>query len=238
MIPKKYRRFVSSIEAKTEVKMATKVLIQLSKKGLNNPCIASGWIRGWITKTQPTDIDIQFSGPIPRIKAPKILEQTLTQLKLDKSNWDIKGIWNIQEWSGIENIEEYYRLFFVDSIDSIYLASDGKLHDPTGHGIADAANKILRMNDFAKATFPYRDEDIVYLCLRGCEKVARNHWKPTPNSIKLIEKETYRWEKLSPERQKFLVTDYLIGKFKPEKLGKAKKIYSKFGWGFVFPKTP
>lgn len=225
---------VEEIESKPDVREVASVLQQLSLRGLEKPSVASGYVRGWITGTTPTDIDIQYAGKVPMKQAQRILIEVLDERGVDKTRYDLRGIWNVKEWRGVETPEQYYKLFFINSIDSVYLAADGKLHDTIGFGLSDAREGVLRMNDFTKAKFPYTDEDIVYLCMRGCERVARYGWKPTKQSADLICGETARWGKLSSDRQEFLVRDYILAKFPKVRLSFAQDIYEKFGWGFVF----
>lgn len=225
--------YVRQIENQPEVKQATVVLKRLEDQGLEIPSIASGWIRGWLTNIQPSDVDVQYAGKIPREEASKILLRTLTNLGMDPSNWDIEGIWNTEIWRGLIP-RDYYLAFFVNSIDSVYLASDGKLHDSTGFGFEDAKNKILRMNDFIKRNYNHTDLDIVYVCLRGCERMAKHGWRPTQRSVTLLSSGVERWEKLDSDQQKYLLQHYILDKHKPENFNNAKRIYEKYGWGFVF----
>lgn len=220
------------IESHPDIKSVVTVLRALETKGLENPTVASGFIRGFLVDTPPTDIDIKYTGTIKRAEAPQILRQTLTELLVDPSNYDIEGIWNFEEQLGITDTDAYLMFTYVTSIDSVYLAVDGGLHDPTGFGFEDAQTRRLRMNDFTKKQFkPYTDEEICYLCLRGCERIARNGWLPDEHSIELITGHTAKWDNLPPDRQTFLAHDYIYSKFTTSQLSQARIIYQSFGWG-------
>jgi hypothetical protein len=227
-------RFRKKIELLNEIKTAAKVLKKLEKKGLIQPAIASGWTRGFLTNTKPSDIDVAYVGNVHYLKAQKYLNQALEELGIDKTPWDIKGIWNAQmEFPEVDSTEQNYLLFYVNSIDSIYLASDGKLHDPTGHGFDDAKKLVLRMNDFEKNDFNYPDNKIVYLCLEGCRRIAKFNWKPTKRSKELILSGLPYWEKLSKKERDYFYTR-TRKKYSSSEQNKAKIIYQKFGWDFVF----
>lgn len=228
-----HERFIKDVEEKPEVIEVTKVLRELEKQGLLEPSVASGWTRGWITGIPPSDIDIQYSGKISREDAQKILLETLETMKISKDNWDVAGMWNTERAKGMTPAQ-YYLVFFVDSIDSCYLAADGRFHDPTGFGFEDARAKVLRMNDFKISSYPYTDEDIVYLCLRGCERIAKHGWIPTERSVELLSGAVSRWQNLAAARHEFLIRDYILAKHKRENFEKARNVYAKYGWGFVF----
>jgi hypothetical protein len=223
------------IENLIEVKNAVKVLKRLEEQGLEQPAIASGWIRGYLTNTTPTDIDIAYMGPIHFEDAQKILLKTIQELNLENMNWDLKGIWN----SGlidtqIKSTEHNYLIHYVSSIDTVYLASDGKLYDPTGFGFEDAENLTLRLNNFLENDYIYKPVNIVYLCLEGCRRIAKLNWKPTPKSIELIKYGIPFWEKLSPDKKTYFHEKKIKAKYKPEEIPEIKKVYEEFGWGSVF----
>jgi hypothetical protein len=226
---------VAKIEKRKEIKEASLVLKRLEEKGLKEPAIASGWIRGWLTGIAPSDIDIAYVGDVHFEEAQKYLQEILDSLNIDKTPWDIKGIWNAQlEYPEITTTERNYLLFYVDSIDSVYLASDGKLHDTTGYGFEDAKHKVLRMNDFTKMDFVYRDSKLVYLCLEGCRRVAKFGWTPTEQSIKLIKDGLSLWSKLSESTKKYFIEHKIIAKYQKEEFLKYQAVYNTFGWGFIF----
>lgn len=220
---------IKNIESNPEIIMATSVLKLLEERGLKDVGIASGWIRSFLTDSPRSDIDIAYVGDIHFEKAQVILDEILTELNLDKSLWDIKGIWNAQlENPQVTTTDMNYLLFYVSSIDSVGLKSDGKLHDITGHGFIDAKNKVLRMNDFTKFNFPYTDGKIVYLCTEGCRRIAKFGWKPTKRSIELIRLGQKKWEKLADTNREYFIRR-IKKKYTTEEHIEAKKVYSKYG---------
>jgi tRNA nucleotidyltransferase/poly(A) polymerase len=48
----------------------------------------------------------------------------------------------------VKHTVDNFLLYYLNSIDSVYLTGDGKLHDPTGFGFEDAQTKTLRINDY------------------------------------------------------------------------------------------
>lgn len=228
---------VEEIEQNPQIKIAAHVLKLLEKKGLEQPAIASGYIRGFLTNTTPTDIDIAYVGKVHYQDAQKYLFEIITQLKLDPGPWDLKGIWNAQiECPEIDTTEKNYLTFYVDSIDSVYLASDAKLHDPTGHGFKDAESKTLRMTDFKSNGFKYSKSKIVYLCLEGCRRIANFNWKPTPKSISLIKSGIELWPQLSQQSKNYFY-NRTSKKYSLDQFSNAQKIYKKYGWDFIFSET-
>lgn len=228
---------IISIEKNPQIKTAARVLKLLELKGLKQPAIASGYIRGFLTDTIPTDIDIAYVGDVHFEEAQKYLLEIITQLKLDPTPWDLKGIWNAQiECPEINTTEKNYLIFYVDSIDSVYLASDGKLHDPTGFGFDDAKTKTLRMTDFKSNGFNYSKSKIVYLCLEGCRRIANFGWKPTPKSVELIKSGIELWPQLSQQSKNYFY-NRISKKYPPDQFSDAQKIYKEYGWDFIFPET-
>ncbi len=231
-------KYIKNIESKKEIVLAAKVLKELELKNLKQPYIASGFIRGFLTKTLPSDIDIAYVGKVHFKDAQSLLSQVLNELKIKTNNWDVKGIWNAQiDNPQVNSTEKNYLLFYVDSIDSVYLASDGKLHDPTGFGFKDSLNKTLRMNNFLKNGFNYKVKEIVYFCLEGCRRIAKFGWKPTTRSIDLIKYGLPLWQKLRDEEKEYFYKKKILSKYKSEEFSKAKEIYDKYGWGFIFDKA-
>lgn len=221
------------IEIQEPIRTATEVLKRLEVIGLKEPAIAGGWIRGWLTGMTPTDIDVAYVGDIDFNKAQMYLVAILDQLGLDKSPWDIKGIWNAQmENSLITSTEMNYHLFYVDSIDSVCLKSDGKLHDITGHGFSDAQEKILRMNDFTKYNFPYSDSKIIWLCLEGIRRIAKFGWIPTERSGELIQIGLPKWKHLSSKSKEYFMRR-MNEKYTPPEMQMVRDIYSNYGWDFI-----
>jgi hypothetical protein len=225
---------IHEIESKSEIIAAANVLKELEKRGLAQPAIASGWIRGFLTGTKPSDIDIAYVGDVHYDAAQKYLKEIISELHLEHMDWDVTGIWNAQMKNpSVTTTERNYLLFYVCSIDSVYLASDGKLHDATGFGFEDASNKILRMNDFTAMNFQFPNDEIVYFCLEGCRRIVQFKWTPTEHSVELIKSGTEKWLLLSDTEKQYFYKR-LMKKYTEEEMLNAQKIYERYGWGFVF----
>lgn len=226
---------ITAIESRPEVQQAARVLQELKKRGLIEPAIASGWTRGYLTDFPPSDIDIAYVGPVPYLEAQQHLREVLDELQITSGDWDIEGIWNAQIAYGVKHTVDNYLLYYVDSIDTVYLAPDGKLYDPTGHGFADARAKILRLNMYDKmdGNTPSPKEE-VYICLEGCRRIAKFGWSPTAESIDRITCGVEQWNLLSEAEQERHIKKKIIGKYATAEFPWAKKIYDHYGWGFVF----
>jgi len=226
---------IAAIETLPVVQQAAQVLGQLEKCGLVEPAIASGWIRGYLTRTTPSDIDIAYVGPVAPEDAQQYLRDTLTNLGIDPSPWDIAGIWNAELAYGVKHTAENYLLYYINSIDTVYLAADGKLHDPTGHGFADAEHKILRLNthNTTAGRMPTAKEE-TYVCLEGCRRIAKFGWAPTPYSADRIRQGVGQWQELSPTEQHYFIHKKITGKYNPNERLAVRPTYDSYGWGFVF----
>lgn len=225
---------VAEIEALPEVKRAATVLRELELYGLIEPAIASGWIRAKLTDSYSPDIDVAYVGCVHYQEAQEHLREVLSKLGCDPEPWDIKGIWNAQMAYGIDNAAEHYLLYYVDSIDTVYLASDGKLHDPTGFGFKDAETKTLRINDYDRRNgAPKTPKEEVNICVEGCRRIAQLSWTPTEDSAQRIKDGVTMWNALSANDKLYFVQK-LAKKYKANERPKAKSIYEQFGWGFIF----
>jgi hypothetical protein len=223
----------SLIEQLPEVQLASRVLRTLEEQGLSQPAIASGWIRGYLVDLEPSDIDVCYVGNVHFEQAQAALSQALEQLQIDPENWDIKGIWNAEIANPlITSIEQHLLRDYVCSIDSVYLAADGQLHDTTGHGFADAQSRILRLNDLE--TGPARSAKAkAYIFLEACRRMAKFGWEPTPETIERIRGGAILWEQLSSEAKDYL-TSRLRKKYSLSEYRAAQEVYERYGWGFVF----
>jgi hypothetical protein len=225
---------VTEIEALPAVQEATAVLIGLEARGLVEPAIASGWTRAMLTDTSSSDIDVAYVGDVHYEEAQQHLRDVLAELAVDAEPWDIEGIWNAQMSYGVEHTVDNYLLYYVDSIDAVYLAADGRLHDPTGHGFSDAEARILRMNEYDRkdGRKPTPSEE-VNVCLEGCRRIAALGWQPTDASRTRIVEGVKKWDELEDDEKAYFVRK-LTSKFKqPQRLA-AKENYDKYGWGFMF----
>lgn len=222
------------IEALPEVRQAAEVLRGLEELGLIEPAIASGWTRGFLTDTASNDIDVAYVGPVPYTEAQQHLRTVLAQLGADPAPWDIEGIWNAQQAYGLEHTVDNYLIYYVCSVDSVFLAADGKLHDPTGHGFADAQAGILRINQYdqqdGRIPTPYEE---VNVCLEGCRRIMRLNWEPTPESAQRMVEGVIEWGKLTSDDKTYFIRK-LRSKFKPAEYQNSRAIYDQFGWGFIF----
>jgi len=225
---------VSEIEALPAVHRATEVLARLEGRGLVEPAIASGWTRAMLKDSTTSDIDVAYVGPVHYEEAQAHLRAVLTELDLDAEPWDVKGIWNAQIAYGVEHTVDNYLLYYVDSIDSVYLAADGTLHDPTGFGFQDAAARLLRINEYDRhnGRKPTASEE-VNVCLEGCRRVTRLDWEPTPESRQRINQGVSEWDRLSSKEKAYFVRK-LASKYKLAERTKAQLSYRRFGWGFIF----
>ncbi|HSX30833.1 MAG TPA: hypothetical protein VLE99_02860 [Candidatus Saccharimonadales bacterium] len=226
---------VADIEALPVVRQASQVLHRLQEYGLGEPAIAGGWTRGFLTDITPSDIDVAYVGPVLPEAAQAYLCQTLDELSVDTAPWDIKGIWNASLAYGVTHTVQNYLLYYINSIDSVYLRADGRLHDPTGHGFTDAATKTLRLNtyDSTDGRTPTAKEE-VYICLEGCRRIARFGWTPTPESRDRICTGTARWHELTPTDQLYYLRKKILGKYALGERAEAQGIYGTYGWSFVF----
>lgn len=121
------------IENQKEIKDVANVLADLEQGGLKQACVASGYTRGWLTDTKPSDIDIAYVGDIHFEQAQELLRNSISRRGLEDLDWDLNGIWNAElAYPEITITERHYLIHYVCSIDTVYLASDGKLYDPTG----------------------------------------------------------------------------------------------------------
>jgi hypothetical protein len=223
----------AEIESLPEVIQAVEVLKHLEEGGLNEVAIASGWTRGFLTNTTPTDIDIAYVGSVHFSEAQVLLKSILAKLAINPDAWDIAGIWNAQLAKPyITSIRDHFLRDYVCSIDSVYLASDGKLHDATGFGFHDAANKVLRINPLI-VNPPYTPRELVYIYLESCRRITRFGWSPTEDGAQTIRQGTALWQQLSPDDRAYFLTR-ITKKYTPNEYDYSRSIYDQYGWGFVF----
>jgi len=234
----KVAKHIQDIEKLEDIKNVSKVLEELENKGLSQASIASGYIRGYLTNTTPSDIDILYFSKTHFLRAREILKDAIKKYNLEYLNWDIEGIWSVQIAAPyINSVQENLLLYYVNSIDTVYLVSDGKLHDPTGYGFEDSLAKTLRMNDFRTNGYKfYKDLDIVYLCLEGCRRIAKYGWHPTKESEDIIRFGLSLWKNLSLKDKDYIYTKRIQKKYLKTEIPIAKRIYDQYGWGFIFDK--
>lgn len=232
---KRFKITIQDIENNPQVIRVANVLKTLESKGLKEASVASGWIRGWLTGTTPSDIDIAYIGDVNYQKAQNILTNVLEEENIEASNWDVKGIWNVSEdRTDIQSVADYYMYFYINSIDCVYLGSEGKLHDLTGYGFNDGATRTLRMNEFTNNKYAYENKDIVYFCLEGCRRITKFGWTPTKRSVDLIRYGIPLWNTLSKKDKNYFYNNKIRKKYEIFEFDRAREIYTKYGWGFIF----
>lgn len=225
---------IPEIEELQEVKEAAAVLRLLEKHGISEPAIAAGWTRTLLTGGQTNDIDVSYVGKVHFEDAQKILQQVLDELDPStKDIWDINGIWNAQMAYGIKHTVDNFLLYYLNSIDSVYLATDGKLHDPTGFGFADAQTRTLRVNEYDLLDRTPGAPDDVNVCLENCRRLAKFGWTPTDKSVERIKGGVVSWHKLTDTEKTFFVNK-LRKKYAKHERRRAQMIYENYGWGFIF----
>lgn len=225
---------IKEIEQLPEVKEAARVLKALERYGIKEPAIAAGWTRTLIAGGSTSDIDVSYVGEIHFNQAQTILENVLDDLEVaNRSMWDVKGIWNAEIAYGVKHTVDNYLLYYLNSIDSVYLAADGKLHDPTGFGFKDAKTKTLRINEYdLKGRTPTASEE-VNVCLENCRRIAKFSWSPTSRSVDRITAGVAAWNELAGDEKRYFL-DKLRLKYPQKQRRLAKASYIKYGWGFVF----
>lgn len=166
---------ISTLEQRHDVQQAAQVLAALAHAGLREPAIAADWTRRLVAGGSTSDINASYVGDIPYSEAQDILQHTLNRLRPDtRDMWDVRGIWNAQQAYDVTRAVDDFLLYYLNSIDSLYLGADGRLHDPTGHGFDDADTKTLRINEYdhKNGRTPTASEE-VNVCLENCRRIAK-----------------------------------------------------------------
>lgn len=211
-----------------------KVLRFLEDHGIKEPAIAAGWTRSLLTNGTTNDIDVSYVGHIHYKEAQKILTKALDMINpSNRSMWDIKGIWNAQTAYGVEHTVDNFMLYYLNSIDSVYLVSDGRLHDPTGFGFDDATTLTLRINDYDLDGRTTTASEEVNVCLENCRRIAKFGWTPTARTVERLKIGPARWSQLTLDEINYF-TNKLAAKYSPDERNEAQKTYSNYGWGFIF----
>lgn len=225
---------VAETERSPEVIEAAEVLRNLEEHGIKEAAIAAGWTRSLLTDSPTNDIDVSYVGDVHYEQAQEILAQTLDEVNpVNREMWDVKGIWNAQIAYGVQHTVDNFLLYYLNSIDSVYLASDGKLHDPTGFGFDDAQTKTLRINDYDLEGRSTTASEEVNVCLENCRRLAKFGWIPTARTVERLTMSTPRWNELSNDETAYFVNK-LQTKYSDDERANARKIYDKYGWGFIF----
>lgn len=225
---------IHEIEQLPEVKSAVNVLRLLESKGIKEAAIAAGWTRSLISGGTTSDIDVSYVGNIHYEDARIILSEVLNEVNPpNKQMWDVKGIWNAEIAYGVKHTVDNFLLYYLNSIDSVYLASDGRLHDTTGFGFQDAETKILRINDYDLIDRTTTASEEVNVCLENCRRLAKFGWTPTERTVERITNGAGRWNELSQDERSYFINK-LKTKYSQSERSHAKVIYDLYGWGFIF----
>lgn len=225
---------INEIENLTDVQSSARVLGELESRGIKEAAIAAGWTRTLIAGGNTSDIDVSYVGDIHFEDAQAILTEVLDKVNPpNREMWDVKGIWNAEIAYGVKRTVDNFLLYYLNSIDSVYLASDGKLHDPTGYGFQDAETRTLRINDYdleGRTTTPSEE---VNVCLENCRRLAKFGWSPTDRTVERISGSTSRWQELTTKEKSYFINKLKTKYSDQERLG-AKATYDLYGWGFIF----
>lgn len=120
---------IATIEAQEDVRQAAEVLAYPETHDVREPAIAAGWTRTLIASGATADIDISYVGQVHYRDAQQILREALDIVHpANQAIWDIEGIWNAELTYGVHYTVGNLLLYYLNSIDSVYLASDGRLH--------------------------------------------------------------------------------------------------------------
>lgn len=207
------------------------VLARLAAQGLRGPAVASGFTRGILLSAAPTDIDIHYVGDVPTATAERWLAAARTELGLAGGEWDI---WNFQEHDPLITTTAYgYHAHFVSTIDCVYLAADGALHDLTGRGAADAQAHVLHFSHLDVTDYPYTAGQLCYLYLEGCRRVFQYGLTPTAASAAALRANAGLWARCPAPDQAYLHRR-LRKKLHPAQRDAARAIYASFGWDAIF----
>jgi hypothetical protein len=225
---------IAAVEDLSEVKEAAAVLRMLEENGLKEPVIAAGWTRSLICGGTTADIDVSYVGEIHFEQAQDILKQALEKVNpSNKQMWDVKGIWNAQMAYGVKHTVDNLLLHYLNSIDSVYLAADGKLHDPTGFGFNDAETKTLRINDYDLVNRVPTASEHVNVCIENCRRLAKFGWTPTERTTERIRQGVAYWDQLSKKETTYFISK-LKTKYSQQERSNARLVYDTYGWGFIF----
>ncbi len=207
------------------------VLTRLAARGLGDPAVASGFVRCHLLGVPPTDIDIHYVGVVPTATAEGWLRDAIAETGGADGEWDI---WNFTEHDPRITTTAYgYRAHFVSTIDCVYLAVDGMLHDLTGRGVADADQRTLEFTHLAVADYPYTPGQLCYLYLEGCRRMFLYGLSPTPASAQALHASAGLWRQAAPADRRYL-RDRVRHKLTPAQCRAALPLYARYGWDAVF----
>ncbi|MBS3059957.1 MAG: hypothetical protein J4432_00400 [DPANN group archaeon] len=131
------------IKADKDLREKLNVVKEFSQKeGVLNPIITAGYIRDFILDGPQGDIDLVYTGSMKDNEALKIIRDIEKEQGLKESDWEPT---NQNHWGYGQTTEEGIASF-MHSINAVGITHNYKLIDPTGNGLSDMENKILRAN--------------------------------------------------------------------------------------------
>lgn len=213
------------------VRQATEVLGRLEDTGLTEPVINSSFVRGVLVDLPTHDVDVAYVGSVDFTRARVSLTNVLANLGLEATAWDM-CIWNAQLAHGVTSSEQYCLEHGITSVDSVYLASDGRLHDPTGHGFEDAKEGVLRFNEQVYAV-QLSPAELVRACLEGCRRIIQYNWSPTPETRSKISEGVAFWDGLDQKSRDYLQRRFQA-KYRDVDRERVKQVHEALGWGGLF----
>jgi hypothetical protein len=223
--------WLREVERDARLAPVAAVLARLAARGLREPAVASGFTRCIVLGAPPTDIDIHYVGEVPTATAEGWLAEARVDLGLADGEWDI---WNFQEHDPLITTTAYgYHVHFVSTIDCIYLAADGALHDLTGRGVADARARRMHFSHLDVTDYPYTAGQLCYLYLEGCRRIAQYGLTSTAASAAALRENADLWARCPAPDQDYL-RRRLRYKLTPDQRDAARTVYASFGWDAIF----
>ena len=207
------------------------ILAGLRDRGLQEPAVASGFIRSHVMGVPPTDVDIHYVGTVPTKTAEQWLAELLTAGNITNRSWDI---WNFTEHDPrITTTEFGYRAHFVSTIDCIYLAPDGALHDLTNRGVVDARTHTLEFCHLGVTNYRFEIGQLCYIYLEGCRRMFLHDLHPTPTSALALRNSASLWQRC-PAVDRAALHKRLHEKLDAAQRAAAQPIYASYGWDAIF----
>ncbi len=221
----------AAIEADPRVRHVAGILAKLARRGVQDPAVASGFIRARMLGAPPTDVDIHYVGDVPTATAQVWLHELLDADGIPHDDWDI---WNFTEHDPRITSTAYgYLVHFVSTIDCIFLGPDGALHDLTGRGAADARGKILRFSHFEIQDYPYAEGQLCYIYTEGLRRMFLYDLAPDPASAAALRASPPLWHACAEADRRYL-RDRLRRKLSIARRGAALSLYAAWGWATLF----
>jgi hypothetical protein len=222
---------LTDLAARPDVIQIVEILHALEDRGLTTPAVASGFPRSLLLDAPPSDVDIHYTGVVPTVQAEEWLHAELAARKVFSTDWDI---WNFTEHDArITTIEFGYLAHFVSTIDCVYIAADGQLHDLTGRGVADAEARLLEFTHPYVQQYSWTPGQLCYLLLEGCRRIFLYGLTPTPEATRHLREGVVLWDAAIATDRTYL-HKRLYHKLDALQREAARPIYEQYGWGAVF----